>query len=108
MERVSASPMAKHSFYGTGFWRRRRRLQLLHHPFCAMCAAKGIATAATIADHVERHRGDWTSFRTGALQSLCKHCHDSEKARIEARGYGSDIGPDGWPLDARHPANRVR
>jgi hypothetical protein len=31
---------------------------------------------ATIAHHMESHRGDVNLFRCGVLQSLCKKCHD--------------------------------
>jgi hypothetical protein len=46
---------------------------------------KGIATPATIADHVESHRGDWSAFLTGKLQSLCARCHDSLKKLHDRR-----------------------
>ena len=59
--------------------------------------------AAVIADHVEPHRGDWNKFWLGALQSLCRNCHESGKKYQEQRGFRSDIGVDGWPLDQDHP-----
>jgi hypothetical protein len=31
---------------------------------------------ATIAHHIESHRGDVNLFRCGVLKSLCKKCHD--------------------------------
>jgi 5-methylcytosine-specific restriction enzyme A len=95
-----------HRFYGTGFWQRRRRLQLLHEPFCAMCRKAGYGTPATVVDHIEPHRGDWNKFRLGALQSLCAECHDRAKRIIENRGYNLEIDEDGWPTDPNHPANR--
>ena len=64
-----------------------------------------MAVRATVADHVVPHNGDWNSFWTGALQSLCKPHHDGSKKEIEFQGYCSDVGPDGWPLDNNHPAN---
>ncbi len=39
-------------------------------------------------------------------QPLCKSCHSRHKQREERRGYSSSVGPDGWPIDPRHPANR--
>jgi hypothetical protein len=74
-------------------------------PLCRYCSARGKVTPATIADHVTPHRGDWNAFRLGELQSLCFDCHNRLKHRIDLHGYSSDIGVDGWPLDARHPAN---
>jgi 5-methylcytosine-specific restriction enzyme A len=90
-------------WYQCARWERLRAYQLREHPLCAICAQQGIVTPATIADHVEPHRGDWTEFVTGKLQSLCKRCHDSIKKMIEARGYSTKIGVDGWPVDDQHP-----
>lgn len=89
-------------------WVRRAKAQLRIEPLCRMCAARGVTTVATVADHIEPHRGDWNEFWLGPLQSLCKPCHDKGKHYIEARGYDpTAIGDDGWPLDPRHPANRT-
>jgi hypothetical protein len=71
-----------------------------------MCLDHGRVMPATIADHIEPHRGDWNAFMTGPLQSLCKQHHDSAKRTQELRGYSTEIGPDGWPVDPRHPAYR--
>ena len=54
-------------FYSTAFWLRRRKLQLKHHPLCKFCEARGVATRATVADHVEPHKGDWNLFALGEL-----------------------------------------
>lgn len=89
-------------------WRRRARLQKRLQPLCCMCAANGLAVPATIADHIEPHRGDWNKFMLGELQSLCSSCHSSRKQAFEKRGYFPDVGDDGWPIDPRHPANRPR
>ena len=93
-------------FYGTAFWQRRRKLQLKHDPLCKFCEARGVATRATVADHVEPHKGDWNLFALGELQSLCEQCHNQTKRMIELRGYGLDVDDDGWPTDPNHPANR--
>lgn len=95
-------------WYKTPFWRRKRKLQLLHHPLCKACLQRGIPTIATVADHVQPHRGDFNKFLLGELQSLCASCHSSRKAMIEARGYSFDVGDDGWPTDDNHPANKHR
>jgi hypothetical protein len=65
--------------------------QLLHEPLCAYCLQRGLVVPAEIADHVERHV-------TGTLQSLCRSCHSSAKAREERRGFRVNIGEDGWPV----------
>jgi hypothetical protein len=68
-----------------------------------MCLKDGRINAATIADHIEPHKGDQQKFFFGELQSLCKLHHESAKKREEARGYSTRIGADGWPVDPRHP-----
>jgi len=93
-------------WYGLERWRRRSRAQLREHPLCKLCLDHGRVTRATVADHIEPHRGNWNAFITGELQSLCKPCHDSAKRTQELRGYSTEIGPDGWPVDPRHPAYR--
>jgi hypothetical protein len=61
-----------------------------------------------VADHVEPHNGDVNKFFLGALQSLCQPCHDRHKKREELWGYRCDVDADGWPVDPRHPSNRLR
>lgn len=52
-------------------------------------------TAANVVDHVTPHRGGWTAFVTGELQSLREPCHKLAKLQIELHGYRTDIGLDG-------------
>ena len=73
-----------------------------------MCLEKGDVVAATIADHINPHKGDEYEFFFGELQSLCKTHHESTKKRFEARGYSTEIGVDGWPVDPKHPVYRGR
>jgi hypothetical protein len=89
--------------YDTGFWKRRSRLQLKHHPLCVFCQKQGQVTPARIADHIVKHNGDPNLFYCGALQSLCVNCHNSRKQSIEKRGYDPTIGLDGLPIDPLHP-----
>ena len=93
-------------FYDSAFWIRRRALQLKQHPLCKMCAERGVVTVATVADHIDPHKGDWNKFCLGELQSLCSTCHNSAKRYVELRGYSIEVDDDGWPIDPRHPANR--
>jgi hypothetical protein len=102
------SPRGWRDWYQLEAWRRRRRLQLQAEPLCRMCLEHGITKPATIADHIRKHGGEFTRFMTDPLQSLCGHCHNSHKRKIELRGYSDEIGVDGWPVDPRHPANRTR
>lgn len=93
--------------YKTASWRRIRSAQLARQPLCVMCARQGTVRAATVADHIKPHRGSSALFfDAGNLQSLCKAHHDSAKQSDEARGYSSEVGLDGWPIDDAHPANR--
>lgn len=97
--------MSQHShLYNSRAWRKRRALQLRHEPLCRYCQRMGRVTEATVADHIEPHRGDLDKFN-GPLQSLCKLCHDSVKAREEgidgALGRAWKVGHDvtGAPID---------
>ena len=94
-------------FYGLSIWKTRRQHQLRIEPLCAACLKQDRITPATIADHVEPHRGDWNEFRLGKLQSLCQMCHQGKWAD-DKRGYSCDIGADGSPIDPAHPYNRGR
>jgi 5-methylcytosine-specific restriction enzyme A len=95
-------------FYGTAFWQRRRRQQLLAHPLCRYCSDSGLVTPANHVDHVKPHKGNWNLFALGELQSLCGPCHSSRKQIIEQRGHDILVDEDGWPTDPNHPANRHR
>lgn len=48
-------------------------------PGCCAGFALSAGSAANTAGHVEPHRGGWTMFVTGKLQSLCEACHNSTK-----------------------------
>ena len=62
-------------------------------------------TPATIADHHHPHKGDYNKFVLGPLRSLCRDCHQGAWA-VDKRGYRTDIGDDGFPLDPAHSFNR--
>ena len=89
----------KPRLYGTWRWQKIRAAQLAGEPLCRMCADQGRVTPASVADHVEPHKGDEDKFWNGKLQSLCKRCHDSDKQREERGGKAKvRFGPDGWPV----------
>jgi 5-methylcytosine-specific restriction enzyme A len=92
-----------HQWYGLGRWKKLRRAQLSHQPLCESCMKRNIFTPATVADHVEPHRGDETAFWDGKLQSLCARCHNGIKQQKETIGYSREIGLDGFPTDPQHP-----
>lgn len=106
MDRRSPEAEAYRRLYNSVRWRRRSRQQLSSELLCERCHARGRIAVATVAHHRVPHKGDEALFWYGALESLCKHCHDSEAKQQEVRGYSTAIGADGWPLDPRHPANK--
>ncbi len=88
-------------------WRKARRAYLARHQLCVRCKAAGRIAPASDVDHIVPHRGDKKLLRDPTnRQPLCKSCHSRHKQREERRGYSSAAGPDGWPVDPRHPANR--
>jgi 5-methylcytosine-specific restriction protein A len=83
-------------------WDIARSNYLVFNPWCVMCNQ-----IATVVDHIVPHKGSMTLFWDKAnWQSLCRTCHSSTKQSIEHKGYDKAIGVDGWPTDARHPANK--
>ena len=104
--KINPHTVAPDRWYGLAAWERRAAAQLQSEPLCRFCHERGTVTAATVADHVEPHRGDWNEFALGKLQSLCKACHDSGKQREELYGFRADVDTAGHPLDPRHPAYR--
>ena len=96
------------NLYGRAQWQRLRKHQLAIEPLCRFCQQLGKVEPATVVDHVVPHRGDVNAFMLGALQSLCKPCHDRFKQYQEHRGYMPGAGLDGMPLDPNHPAYQRR
>lgn len=98
---------AWHRWYKTPLWKARRRHQLERAPLCEWCGRLGRVTPATVANHNPPHRGDWTAFSTGPLESLCKACHDSEAQRDGKGGGRRGHDATGRPADPAHPWNRA-
>jgi len=90
-------------WYMLAIWRKRRDYHLKENPLCRMCLEQNMVTPATEVDHIVPHRGNWNSFRLGAIQSLCSRHHHGAKQREEIVGYSTQVGKDGIPLDPRHP-----
>ena len=76
----------------TKHWWRERTAYLDDHPYCLGCAAIGLRTIATVADHVVPHQGDKSKF-WAELQPLCKWHHDSVKPVLE-RAWSAGQLPD--------------
>ena len=63
----------------------------------------GLTEAATVVDHIKPHKGDYDLFWDESnWQSLCKHCHDSHKQRLENGGVSVGCTSNGIPLDSNH------
>jgi 5-methylcytosine-specific restriction enzyme A len=79
--------------YHTKRWKLRRLQQLRQQPLCSACQQDGVVKAATVAHHVEDHRGDYKLFFTSPLQSLCKKCHDNirEGSHVPSYQRGCDV-----------------
>jgi len=86
------------SWYNSRQWKANRLAQLRAEPLCSYCAKRDKITPASVADHVIPHKGDEGMFWHGKLQSLCKFCHDSVKAREESGKNVLTYGADGWPV----------
>jgi len=68
----------------------------MRQPLCEHCLVKGLVRPADTVDHVEPHNGDYHRFWYGAVQSLCRQCHEERHGRGNTRPW---IGPDGWPIE---------
>ncbi|WP_396957026.1 HNH endonuclease [Nitrosomonas sp.] len=93
---------------GYGYrWQKAREGYLRKHPLCADHERRGRIVAATVVDHIIPHRGDSKLFwDSNNWQSLCKHCHDSHKQRLEKSGVDAGCDLSGIPLDSNHHWNR--
>jgi hypothetical protein len=88
------------AWYQLERWRRIRRAHLRAEPLCRMCLANNRVVPATIVDHIEPHNGNWNKFLTSPRQSLCEHCHNSDKRFVDLNGHAKVIfGSDGWPIE---------
>jgi len=93
--------------YKSTQWRKGRLLFLAQNPLCQRCQARGEITAANVVNHIVPHKGDLVLFFASSnWEATCKPCHDRDIQSEERTGYSKAIGPDGWPTDDRHPANR--
>lgn len=105
MSRLGKRPSPRQRGY-THRWDVASRIYRVRNPLCVMCIARGKVTAAAVVDHIVPHKGDPDIFWNEAnWQSLCATHHSATKQAEEYRGYSTEVGKDGWPIDHRHPAN---
>lgn len=93
------------AWYATPLWQGRRDAQLNKQPLCERCLAQGLLVAATVANHKTPHRGDWTLFSTGELESACAPCHDGIIQAEERADPSIGVDADGRPTDPAHHWN---
>lgn len=87
-----------HRLYTTARWRKLREYHLSVEPLCRFCLEREIVEPATVVDHIVPQKGDVELFHDpDNLSSLCKHCHDSTKQRMELGQEVVTFGADGWP-----------
>jgi len=88
-------------------WNRMSAAFRVENPLCVYCLQVGKTTPSQVTDHIIPHEGDVELFWDQSnWQALCKQCHDSVKAREEARGYAVGCGVDGLPIDKNHEWNK--
>lgn len=54
-------------WYKTARWQRRRKAQLIKQPLFENCLKYGRVTAVAVADHADRHNGEYDHFWYGKL-----------------------------------------
>lgn len=93
-------------WYKSAAWKIRRRDQLAMHPTCCLCDKEGVIRfrERMVVDHHPAHGGDYMAFFTGPVRTLCKHHHDGQAQADEVRGFSTEVGEDGWPVDPMSPA----
>jgi 5-methylcytosine-specific restriction protein A len=65
-------------------WQVARAIFLAKNPLCIECRKDDRLTAATVVDHMTRHRGDKALFWDETnWQPRCKHDHDSKTVKAQ-------------------------
>ena len=95
--------------YQTKAWKHLREVALLRDLFtCQRCGChlkRGRThPQSAVVHHIKAHKGDIELFYDiDNTTSVCWTCHSGAIQSEEARGYSTEIGQDGWPVDANHP-----
>ena len=71
-------------FYGSGRWKRLRRLKLDRAPLCEPCKRDGRVTPADTVHHVIELRDGGAALDMANLEAICRACH--------ARAHGGKGG----------------
>ena len=105
---------------GSADWRRVRAQQLAEHPFCELCAKKGLyyQTGATEVHHIvpidsarTEEEAERLAYSPSNLMSLCHKCHsDLHKAESshskEAHQRRAEEELARWIEEAEKPRNK--
>lgn len=94
--------------YNCQRWRKKRLALLKASPLCVMCQRLGRTSVATVADHVEPHKGDLSKFWFGRLQALCAPCHNGAKKVLETTGKVRGCDANGYPMQGSEPESNVK
>jgi len=58
-----------------------------------------------VLHHKKPRKGNLTLFYDPSnLEAVCWSCHSGAIQSVEALGYDTTIGADGWPVDGKHPS----
>jgi 5-methylcytosine-specific restriction protein A len=96
-EHKSLHPEENRSAAARGYnsrWRRESKKFLQLHPLCQECLKKGIATPATVVDHIVPHRGDPKLFWDRATGR--RSARSATTGRREIRMRHRRITTDSW------------
>lgn len=94
--------------YKTKAWQEARKAQLSKQPLCELCQDRGKTVPASVVNHKEPHKGDWSLFIDQTNhQSVCKPCHDGAIQSYEKTGSMRGCDESGLPLDPCHWWNKA-
>ena len=107
LDKRSAEAARYRKLYKLKRWRDLRASVLGATPLCTRCRALGRTSLATVVHHRLPHKGSEALFWAREnLEAVCKPCHDGPIQESEAKGFTTEIGADGLPIDPSHPARR--
>ena len=95
--------------YASKQWATLRRQALTRDGFkcqrCGVILTDGRRSPrSAVVHHIEAHKGNAELFFDLAnLEAVCWTCHSGAIQSEEVLGYDATIGPDGWPVDPKHP-----
>jgi 5-methylcytosine-specific restriction protein A len=104
-------PEFKHErLYDSPRWRKVAKMFLDQNPLCNPCwKISGREVPASIVHHKIEHKGDEALFwNWDNLEAVCPSCHSGHIRVSEHVGYSQACDADGFPIDPRHPANKIR